>query len=93
MGSHPFYGGDKGPDIDPWVWIELQKHLAASGVKEVLYWNPRTQHDYDAQSKLAAQVWANLKPAEKSPKLPQMDWDANEITTGAVVTRYADFKE
>ena len=61
--SHPSYNGDAADAarVGPWLWVELQKHIAATGVRTVLYWNPQGPK-VPTDDAMAARTWAAATP-------------------------------
>lgn len=91
----PGYDG-QGYDADPWLWVELIKHLMATGVREWLYWNAdppyRTQAQIESGDKRATHaIWHYAPRIEPvTEPLGPIPLDADEVVTGSVVTRLVD---
>ncbi len=92
--SSPSYGGDALPyDQDPWLWEQLVRHTAESGVRRFLYWNAhtRTNDVAAADDAYASELFAGLRAPSPNRDLPAIQRDADVIVTGSVRTTYADF--
>lgn len=98
--SYPLYGGDHLPPLpDPWLWEQLMRHFAASGVETYLFWNPRpTRQDFAAakrwmdEMEIARGVFTALEVAPPQRDLPEIPFDADVIETGGVRTTYEEFQ-
>lgn len=101
--SYPgFQGKEVAPTNDPWLWEQLIRHVVASGVSTMYYWNPpagnpdpfgRTPQSVAQDDAHAARVFADLVGKTTAPRrdLPAIPMDADEIRTGGLTTTYADF--
>lgn len=91
--SYPSWGGDNPPrkatTALQWTWAEQLKHLRATGVKQLLLWNPNMA-DTDIIS--AGMTSANARKVG-SGTLGQLAMDSDTVTTGDVTTNYSDFLE
>jgi len=91
--SYPtFHEGDRNVDSGALtrLWGELIGHMKASGVTDFLFWNPRLPDNAPENDTLAAKVFA--EPAAEIPAglFQPIDLDADVVSTGGKVTRYAD---
>jgi hypothetical protein len=82
------------PNRVQWLWNQLMLHIASTGVEKLIYWNPKqargaTDEDDAALGEFIAAVakW----PKVQIPNLPEIPMDADEVATGAITTRYADY--
>lgn len=91
--SYPSFdeGGSSKTSVKRWLWVELLKHMRATGVKYVLYWNPWASQMLDDE-KLASDTFSALaKVPPVRRKLTEVPWDAEEVVTANVTTTYADY--
>lgn len=97
--SHPgFTGDDLPPFEDRWLWEQLVRHLAESGVSTFLFWNPRPppadregSRRWEDDMTLARDLFQSLRPAPPRRDLGDIPYDSDEIVTGGVRTTYAEF--
>jgi hypothetical protein len=93
--SYPSYAGDDRrlypPQVMRALWTQQIRHLAASNVK-FIYWNPVGADKPADDDALAAKVFqANpVREGIAAAQLVEIPYDADEIKTGDIVTRYAD---
>jgi hypothetical protein len=97
--ASPTFADEHLPPLpDPWLWEQLMRHFAASGVETYLFWNPRpTRQDFAAakrwmdEMEMARGVFAALRVAPPQRDLPEIPFDADVIETGGVRTTYEEF--
>jgi hypothetical protein len=87
-------GFKRAPNPVQWLWNQHMLHTVATGVNRIIYWNPKDQNvvtpdaDDNALGDLIALVAESDRVVRQLPEIPM---DADEVTTGDVTTRYADY--
>jgi len=85
--------GNRAPTPVQWLWNQHLLHTVATGVDRMIYWNqkgtfPATDEEDNALGDLIAMVAQADRVVRQLPEIPM---DADEVTTGDVTTRYADY--
>lgn len=98
ISSPSFAGDDLPPFEDRWLWEQLVRHLAESGVSTFLFWNPRPPpadregtRRWESDVTLARDLFTSLRPAPPQRNLPGIPYDTDEIVTGTLRTTYDEF--
>lgn len=90
--SYPSYRGDTSPAAkSTWLWEQLVRHLAASGISSLYYFNPGGATT-TADDAFADRLFKALSPAATIINCTEpILYDADEITSGDFTTTYEDF--
>lgn len=90
--SFPSYRGEHAPLANStWLWEQLVRHLAASGVSSIYYYNPQSATTA-ADDAFANRLFKALTPAASGVDCTEpIRFDADSITSGDFTTTYEDF--
>lgn len=72
-----------------WLWKELIAHLVRSGCRDFLLWNCDPEPE-ESHRMVAETMRANDRPYSQRA-LPELAFDADEVTTRGYTTRYSDY--